>query len=212
MVLGAAKAIAPPSQVGSRTRAADAGALAQMAERARDGDAQALRELLRMLAPTFHRLTRQVLGPTPGADDAMQDAMIAFCRDLRHLQHGRAVLAYASRLTLRAAVHARRKRSRDLARVEGVDPALESEMPPPDVEVGARVRVARLLELVDVLPPEQAEAFVMRCVLEHDLGEVAEMAGVGINTIRSRIRLARQRLARMVQEDALLRAEVDGDG
>ncbi len=57
--------------------------------------------------------------------------------------------------------------------------------------------------LLDELPEAQAEALVLRVVLGHSLEETAAIAGAPENTIRSRIRLAREGLKKRIEAEGL---------
>jgi RNA polymerase sigma-70 factor (ECF subfamily) len=62
-------------------------------------------------------------------------------------------------------------------------------------------------ELLDELPEEQAEALAMRFMLGSSLEEVAQASGVPVNTVRSRVRLAKDAiLKRLAGEPELLAA------
>ena len=56
-----------------------------------------------------------------------------------------------------------------------------------------------LLELVDALPAERREAFVLTQVLGCSYDEAARIAGVPVGTIRSRVARAREALLEAVR-------------
>lgn len=59
-------------------------------------------------------------------------------------------------------------------------------------------------ELMALLPEEQAETFVMRVALGFSLPEVAAATQVPLNTVRSRVRLAKEALRERIEADASL--------
>lgn len=65
--------------------------------------------------------------------------------------------------------------------------------------------------LLGVLPTVQAQALLLRFVLGCSLQEIAEIAVVPLNTVRSRIRLAREALQRRLAHDERLRVLVEED-
>jgi RNA polymerase sigma-70 factor (ECF subfamily) len=66
-------------------------------------------------------------------------------------------------------------------------------------------------ELLDTLPQPLADAFALHTVLGYTVVEIAEASGAPIETVRSRLRLARQALRKRILADGMLRevAEVE---
>jgi RNA polymerase sigma factor (sigma-70 family) len=61
-----------------------------------------------------------------------------------------------------------------------------------------------LRDLLADLPAEQGETLAMRIVLGYSLEEVAKTTGVPVNTVRSRVRLAKERLKARIEADPTL--------
>jgi RNA polymerase sigma-70 factor (ECF subfamily) len=78
-------------------------------------------------------------------------------------------------------------------------PAPEHERP--DHAVARRAEAARLLRALMLLPPEQREVIVLREERELTLEQIAEIQGVGRETVKSRLRYALAKL-REVLDDA----------
>lgn len=68
-------------------------------------------------------------------------------------------------------------------------------------ELGRRERSRIWQRLLDDLPDEQAETIALRVLLDYSLEETATTMGVPVNTVRSRIRLAREALRRRIDAD-----------
>ncbi|HTA21242.1 MAG TPA: sigma factor-like helix-turn-helix DNA-binding protein, partial [Polyangia bacterium] len=62
-------------------------------------------------------------------------------------------------------------------------------------------RTAAFRGLLDDLPEEQAETFALRVVLDYSLDQVAAATGAPVNTVRSRVRLAREKLKQRIERD-----------
>ena len=78
---------------------------------------------------------------------------------------------------------------------ESVDPELVvAKGPEPDVEAEARASAHLVRELIATLPEAQAEALALHCVLGFTVGEIAAAAGLPLETVRSRLRLAKSAL------------------
>jgi RNA polymerase sigma-70 factor (ECF subfamily) len=200
---------APASAVGlpsNEERARD------LSTRAAAGDLAATQDFLAYVWPTLTRVAAGVLGGRhPDLDDAVQQSMIALVRALPAFRGECHPAGYASRITLRVALRVRRNVRRDVARREALDQLGADDDAAPiahDDALGSRRREL-LRELLEDLPEEQAEALTLRVVMGWSLEEVARASGAPVNTVRSRVRLAKEALrARIDAQPAL--AELKG--
>lgn len=184
---------------GSNVRALDP--LAGLARAAQRGDGAATRRLLEALGPRLLRTVRGVLGAShPELDDALQEALIALVRALPAFRGEGDVTGYAVRITLRASIAARRRYRARAPEPEAEEGAADASQPS---EVSAARRREIFRRLLEELPEAQAEALVLRVVLGHSLEETAAIAGAPENTIRSRIRLAREGLKKRIEAEGL---------
>jgi RNA polymerase sigma-70 factor (ECF subfamily) len=182
-------------------------ALAALARRAGDGDRVATAELLRKVGPSMARSLRRMTGSTD-IDDLLQESMIALTTALRGFRGESSVERYATRVAVRTALGLRRRaRERKNLLEEHVresEPLTDDAAATAAEEARAHRRRELFRELLAELPEPQAEALAMRVVLEHSLEEVAETTGAPVNTIRSRIRLAREALRARIEADPKL--------
>jgi len=183
--------------------------LRDLAARTAAGDRRATDHVLRALAPRILGVARRILGAGhPDVEDASQEALVAVVRALAGFRGESSVQHYATRIAVRTCLHVRkrahlREHRRGLVEAEG---GLRS--PAPDAVVTARRREL-LLEVMATVSPEQAETLVMRVVLGLSLQEVAEATGVPVNTVRSRVRLAKEALRRRLERSPG-RGELEG--
>jgi RNA polymerase sigma-70 factor (ECF subfamily) len=142
-------------------------------------------------------------------EDAVQQSMIALVRALPAFRGECHPAGYASRITLRVALRVRKNRKLDASRREALEQReLAGENTALD-EVGARRREL-LRELLEELPEEQAEALTLRVVMGWTLEEVAKASGAPVNTVRSRVRLAKEALrARIETKDDFAELKVE---
>jgi RNA polymerase sigma-70 factor (ECF subfamily) len=112
-------------------------------------------------------------------------------------------MQYARQVAVRTALSARRGRNardRLLERYRRESAAHETFGDTSDPVLRAR-RAAAFRGLMDDLPDEQAETFAMRVVLDYSLDQVALATGAPVNTVRSRVRLAREKLKQRLEND-----------
>jgi RNA polymerase sigma-70 factor (ECF subfamily) len=174
----------------------------ELATRAAGGDLAATQEFLAYVWPTLSRVAAGVLGARhPELDDAVQQSMIALVRALPAFRGECHPAGYASRITLRVALRVRRNVKRDSNRREALEllsPGDEHASSVNDGATSARRREL-LRELLEDLPEEQAEALALRVVMGWSLEEVAQASGAPVNTVRSRVRLAKEALRQRIE-------------
>ncbi len=184
-----------------------------LARAAAGGDAQATASLLKTLAPRMVRTVHVLMGSSHAdVDDVVQQSLIALIQALAAFRGECSPAHYASRIAVRTAMAARRRtRTREGRHDASVDTdalAISDDSPSDQAFAERRKRVVR--ELLDELPPEQAEAMALRIALGWSLGEVAEATGAPLNTVRSRLRLAKQALRKRIESDPALAEELEG--
>jgi RNA polymerase sigma factor (sigma-70 family) len=169
------------------------------------GDEVALEALLRDLAPSLLAIVRATLGVShPDRDDVLQDCMMAVVDALPSFQGRSSVARYASRIALRLCLERRRRAQRyraQIALIPEID-VLAAAIGEDDAEAARRRAAVRAL--LDQLPEIQAETLALRVCLGMSLEEVAEVTGAPLNTVRSRVRLARETLRHRIEADPVL--------
>jgi RNA polymerase sigma factor (sigma-70 family) len=175
-----------------------------LARAAAHGDSAATGQLLRVLAPRLGRIVRAVLGAAhPDLDDAIQQSLIGLVQALPAFRGDCEPLGYATIIAVRTAVATRKRSRTDQSRREdGVEADLmEGHQLSPGDEAAATRRKELLRSLLDDLPSEQAEALAMRVVLGWSIKEIATHSGAPLNTVRSRLRLAKEALKSRIEQD-----------
>jgi RNA polymerase sigma-70 factor (ECF subfamily) len=181
-----------------------------LVERAIRGDTGAIGLLLKQLAPGMIRAARSLMGSSHAdVDDVVQQSLIGLVQALPAFRGECSVMHFASRIVARTAVAARRRgHLRADRRDDSIDVDDMERLPESGVDrVDAERRRELVRELLTTLPEEQAETLSLRVVLGFSLEEVAQATGVPMNTVRSRVRLAKTSLKKRIEADpALLEA------
>jgi RNA polymerase sigma-70 factor (ECF subfamily) len=170
-----------------------------------DGDAQAMERLLASLTPHVVRAVRAVLGSdTTDLEDCAQESLLAVAYALPSFRGDSSLVHFTRRIAARTAYAARKRRARtergtkDFA--EATDLLQAPASWPSDDAFSARQKEV-LARLLDQLPSAQATALYLREGLGYTLGELALAQGVSINTLRSRIRRAKEVLRHCANSD-----------
>ena len=175
-------------------------------ERALRGETAAIGVLLKQLAPGMIRAARSLMGTTHAdTDDVVQQSLIGLVQALPSFRGECSITHFASRIVTRTALAARR---RNAIRGDRVDDAIEPDafaVEPSQAEAfEAERRRHSVRSLMEQLPEEQAETLALRVVLGFSLEEVAQATGVPLNTVRSRVRLAKTSLKKRIESDPRL--------
>lgn len=161
--------------------------------------------LLRELAGAVLRVVRQMLGASdPDVEDLTQESLKALVVAWPTFRGDCSPAHFARRITAQRcidAIRGRRVRSAALGQISlAAEVETEAKARP---WAGARLRDAWLRALGE-LPREQALCLTQRYVLGHTLEEIARASSVPLNTVKSRLRLAKQVLRAKVTEDPRL--------
>ncbi len=176
-----------------------------LVERARDGELDAFNELVGAYQDYLFALVVRVVGDRDSAADAVQEAFFSAYRNLSRFR-GDSFRSWLTRIALNAATDVLRVRKRRPA-----DPYPEWEddawqPPAPDSDSPERMAMQRnrsriLAAALQQITEDQRTAIVLYDVEGYDYQEIADLTGVSLGTVKSRIH--RGRLA--------LRDVLDGD-
>lgn len=184
--------------------------LLPLVHRAARGEREALASLLSLIGPSIVAAVRVVTGADGDVEDAAQEAMIAIADSVERFRGQSTFLHYARRIAVRTALahrRARRAKARPLVELDSEPNATLSEpgtAPNDAVERGQWM--AMFQRLLDELPEGQAESLTYRVLFEYPLPVIARELQVPVNTVRSRIRLARDHLRQRLLSDPELLA------
>jgi RNA polymerase sigma-70 factor, ECF subfamily len=131
--------------------------------------------------------------PDATAEDALHEVFLIASRKLADFEGRSTHRTWLFGIALRVARGVRRKRTDEALSSQTVEP--EGHDAPVDEKVDA-MRAARLLDAcLAELDDAQREVFVMADLHDLTAPEIAEITGATLNTVYSRLRLARQHLA-----------------
>lgn len=187
---------------------------ARLVEQSREGDAASTRTLIVSLMPNFLRAARGVLGAHHrDVEDVAQEAALGLLGALPTFQVQCTVAHFATRIGVHTALSARRrlKVRGEGHHVELDETQVAASLSPADVLLSA-FRRQMLRELCDELPEAQSEALVLHCVMGMSLDEVAAATATPKNTVRSRLRLAKESLRERISGDSRLRETLGREG
>jgi RNA polymerase sigma-70 factor (ECF subfamily) len=172
-------------------------------ERARAGDLDAFNDLVLCYQDLLYALVVRLVPDRDQAGDAVQEAFFNAYRNMAGFRGG-SVRSWLSRIAINAAMDAQRNRKR---RPLDPYPELEDEdwQPPADATAdpvthsltNERQRV--LTDALARITDDQRTAIVLYDVEGYDYAEIADMTGVSLGTVKSRIHRGRLALRHLLE-------------
>ena len=183
-------------QPGAGGKACDA--LLPVARLAGQGNRNAMRQVVEAVAPAMLLAIRKVMEHrTAEVEDVLQDAVEGLLLALKSFKGECTVLHFACRVAVLSALAFRRRssfRAHFTVDVENAGENAPTQEPSPVEDACANRRRQLLGLLLDELAPAQAEVLVLHCALGFSVAEVAASLGCPVETVRSRLRIAKQAL------------------
>jgi RNA polymerase sigma-70 factor (ECF subfamily) len=156
---------------------------AKLIRRVRQGDDDALRDVVERHRIRLIRTACNILRDAMEAEDVAQEAFLKAFRELHRLRDDRAFASFIYRICVRLCV--------DRLRLKRAEPSpLEPSSPAQHGSIENRVLVERLLAR---LPADLRTTLVLREMEQLSYEEVARVMDVPVGTVRSRLHSARER-------------------
>jgi RNA polymerase sigma-70 factor (ECF subfamily) len=177
----------------------------QLLSRAAQGNREALDELFRRYRLIAYRVAQRLLGNEADALDAVQEAFVKALTHLPGFQGRSSFKTWLLRVVSNAALDLGRQRGRREGvsmdalgphHREGIEPLVE---PDPGLSLHRDDLRQALQQALAQLPPAQRQTFVLHAEAELSYREVADVLGISIGTVMSRLYYARQKLRPLLE-------------
>lgn len=150
--------------------------------RAQAGDREALDELFKLVQEPLYRYIASLVGARTLAEDILQEVFILIYRKLRWLREPELFRPWAYRIATREAFrHLKRERRWTDS---SVDETVLEELPAP---VRDSLTPELVSQLVEQVSPASRAVIVLHYLHEMQLDEVADVLGVALGTVKSRL-------------------------
>jgi RNA polymerase sigma-70 factor, ECF subfamily len=175
-----------------------------LVERALGGDLSAFNQLVEAYQDLCHSLVARMVPDPDQASDAVQEAFFSAFRNLRSYR-GPSFRAWLTRIAVNAAMDLQRSKKR---RPVSPYPELEDEswQPPADASsdpeelATTAERNGVLRGALATIGSDQRTAIVLFDVEGYDYAEIAQMTGVSLGTVKSRIHRGRLALRALLED------------
>ncbi len=175
-----------------------------LVERARGGDLDAFNALVELYQDQLYALVARMVPDVDQAADAVQEAFFSAYRKLDSFRGG-SFRSWVSRIAINAAMDAQRAQRRrpttaypELEDETWQPPADEGDEPEPTVIAAERSRA--LAAALTQIAADQRTAIVLFDVEGYDYAEIAEITGVSLGTVKSRIHRGRLALRSLLAD------------
>ncbi len=172
----------------------------ELIEQAQAGDIEAFEKIYRAASGLVYSVALRVTGNRQEAEEITQDVFVKIYRSIRDFRFESSFKTWAYRIAMNTALNAYKRMARDMHRREDFDTVIETRAADTDTVkelVGQEERQQRetLLEsLLTLLNPDQRACIVLREIEGLSYEEIAQVLRVNINTVRSRLKRARETL------------------
>ena len=166
---------------------------------ARDGDDDAFRELVMRYEPVVAATVIGMLGNCPEAEDVGQETFIRFYKGLKAFRGDSSVKTYITRIAMNQAINEIRRRKRrrkvfsstPIEEMGDVPDARRPESEGPDREI--------LEKAVQRLDDDFRSVVVLRLIDGYSTAETAEILGIPLGTVLSRLSRAQKKLREILR-------------
>ncbi len=177
---------------------------------AQGGDLEAFNRLVVLYQDRIYTLASRLLGDEDSAADITQDAFLSAYRSLPNFHHG-SFRGWLYRIATNACYdELRRRKRRPVISLEFEDEAEERSLEPydfedhtasPEKQYEQRELEQTIQRALNRLNPDQRAVVVLVDLQEFDYQEAAEILGVPIGTVKSRLVRARLQLRELLRGD-----------
>jgi RNA polymerase sigma-70 factor (ECF subfamily) len=178
------------------------------------GDEQAFVQLTAPLRRRLHAHCYRMLGSVHDADDALQETLLRAWRGIDRFEPRAELSSWLYRIATNVCLRMIEQRGRRAAVDARLQPypdvLLEPETPERAAERRETIGLA-FVAAMQLLPPRQRAALVLRDVLDWTARETADVLGVSVAAANSALQRARERVERERREGKLARPHRPGD-
>lgn len=181
---------------------------AQLIARAAGGDAVAFRRLYETHRERVARLAFRVLGAHRDLEDVVQEVFVQVYKSLPDFRGQSKFGTWLHRVTINVVLmHRRAAKSRPIFSETAVeDHFVSHDNPAPDEDAERRERMRAFGRLLDRLADKKRVVFVLHELEGVAPGEIAQIVGAPILTVRTRLFYARRELEAMLGDEPSLAA------
>ena len=167
-------------------------------QRARSGDDAALEDLLAAVQPQLYRFSMRMCQQPEDAEEVLQNSMLAMARSIRQFRGGSSLSTWMYSIARNFCIKQRRRRKGEPQNhqpLHGPDGDLHANIPHPAPDPSTQVESMEVWQQIHTamlkLPSDLREAVVLRDVEGLTAKQAAEVVGISVSALKSRLHRAR---------------------
>lgn len=175
-------------------------------EKAAAGGMNAFEEIYREFSSTVYTIALNITWNRQDAEEVTQDVFIKVFRCLKGFMFRSSFSTWLYRITVNTAINMCRKRSRRGMESIRYDEVKDTMPPGPDTvkeDAERQDASARVTKLLKNISPEHRSCIMLREIEGLDYREIANILSIPLNTVRSRLKRAREALIAYCRKEGL---------
>jgi RNA polymerase sigma-70 factor (ECF subfamily) len=186
-------------------------------EAARDGNADAFAALVRRFQASTYQFILRMVRRGAVAEDLSQEVFVRMWRNLGHIESAGMLPGWLRRVAANAVIdHWRKEESRQRRIQELREHPIARRIVRPSTRMESREALGSVQEAIETLPAKLKSVLVLRTREGLSYEELADVLGLSLNAVRSRLFRARQELLEALKHssaaDYLAQMYGPGDG
>jgi len=165
--------------------------------RAAEGDMGAFEEIYRKASGYVYTIALRMTRNAEDAEEVTQDVFLNVYRNLKKFRFKASIKTWMYRITVNRAINLINRRSRKRGKTVPYEEYMNVDNEPPQqtATIENKEKEDLVGSMLDILPPEQRACIVLREIGGLNYREIAEARGINLNTVRSRLKRAREKLS-----------------
>jgi len=176
------------------------------------GDIKAFESIYREYFEFVANVVLRIVKHTDDAEDVAQEVFMTIYRNLKTFRGESALKTWIYRIAINTAINHAKKLSREFRQIleHGNDKAVAHSPPEDEDAIKNQENKKMIARLLDALNPDQRACIVLRNLEGLSYQEIAENLNIPINTVRSRIKRAREAMMSLSKPRYTLSPEMRG--
>ena len=159
------------------------------------GDSEAFEAIYKACSGFVFNVACRVVNSAEDAREVAQDVFLTVHQQLKNFRFQSTFKTWSYRITINTAINYAKKKTREQNRMVEYTEATEYKHTMQNTDSGAdRLQEQMLISLLDKLTADQRACLVLRGIEGLSYQEIADILDININTVRSRIKRARETL------------------
>ncbi|MEI6437153.1 MAG: RNA polymerase sigma factor [Candidatus Omnitrophota bacterium] len=166
----------------------------ELIERALAGDINAFEAIYRAHSGMVYSVAYRIVNNAGDAEEVTQDVFMSMHQNLKNFRGNSSLKTWAYRITVNRSLNALRRAGRIRSREQLFDHDVNPDDLPNNIDQNIEASAAqeKAAELLNALDPEKRACLTLRAIDGLSYEEISAALGININTVRTRLKRARE--------------------